>query len=372
MIPFPFSLFYILNEVSGFQPFTGFYDSYELYQQGTLNIFTSGVALESGKKVYTTGKFGFFTGKTFLSENLLADDFQFYTDNTRVFTYPSGSGYFLGTFLFNTGVSFYTNTYLSDTFETYSSGFSSVYPNATYSGKGYWDKVDTGHSYAGYIRPLSIGTPISIKNLTSIGPAYFTGSGVLITGDWDTISDTKVGYLNRSSGLYFFDHMFRLEKGSVTLANFTTEIALRRSGWAVDSARPFDNNAASGTLLARNAGTNNLRAGVSGSFDNSTATLSDNRWTYVSFVRSGTEGRFYFNGILSNTVVIAAGNPTNSIPFYLGRRGTNIPEDLQYRGYIDEFRFWNYARTSGQIYSGFSGTVDPNSAGLQYYLSLGY
>lgn len=370
MIPFPFSLFYIVADISGLQPFTGFYDSYESYSNGVINILTSGIVLESGKKIYTTGKYGFFTGYTYEPFDFNFDNYEHYNlGNIIEFNHYSG---YINRGLFSlTGFSYDPSDVFFDSFEKYQSPSNIIeFTGGMYTGNRLLNNVATGHSDGGYI-PVNLQTSIlSIPNLTSIGPAYFTGSGLILTGDWDRIRNQKIGYLNKASGLYFFDHLLRWDRPAGTINNFTFEIALRRSGWAVDSSRMVDNSSPSGFALQRNSNTNNMRAGVSGNFDNSTFALPDNVWTFISVVRSGSTMSFYANGIFSNSFTTTAVGITNTFPIYLGKRATAPVFDLRYQGYMDEFRYWNYARTSGEIYSGSTGTVDPNSAGLQCYLSL--
>lgn len=370
MIPFPFSLFYILSATSGFEPFTGLYESYERYSTGFLSIFKSGVMLESGKSKYTTGRYGFFTGYSFDSNFYFQDNYELYSTG-NIFEYRSGIINNYNIFLNVTGKSFFHDIYFNDNYELYSTGFDSQFIfTGYYSGQSYQGKISTGHSIGGYIRPTLQTTVLSVPNLTSIGPAYFTGSGLILTGDWDRTNNVKIGYLNKASGLFFFDHLLRWDRPAGSIDNFTIEIALRRSGWKSNWSQMVDFSLYSGFGLLRWFNTDTLGGVVDGEFDQSTYTLPNDRWTYVSYVRSGTEGRFYFSGILSNIVVTNANSLTDYFPIYLGRNATDEPDDLQFWGYMDEFRFWNYPRTSGQIYSGSTGTVDPSSAGLQCYLSL--
>lgn len=372
MIVFPFSLFAVILNNTGIRILTGFYDSYSLYSpSSSVFRYPSGVAFESGYNVPITG---LFTGYSFTANFYFSDSYENYPITTGINTYPSGLNKFYSQNIYTIGRSFINDVYMSDSYQLYQptgfdirSGFTGYHSGISFSGI-----YTSGYSFAGYLPPLMWSQPISIKNRSSYpgSPAYFTGSGRLMTGDFDRISNTKIGYLNRDSGLFFEDHLFRLDRPIETYSGFTFEIALRRSGWAESSSRPFDMSSPSGTFLARNGATDFLRAGVSGVADNANVTISDNQWTFVSFVRNGANGTFYFSGRVANTITVSNVNISQYVPFYLGRRATNTPNDLKYWGYIDEFRFWNYIRSSGEIFSGSTGTVNPSSTGLVAYLSL--
>jgi hypothetical protein len=371
MIVFPFSLFAVILNNTGIRILTGFYDSYELYPaQSNTFRYPSGVAFESGYNVPITG---LFTGYSFTANFYFSDSYEDYSAGTTT-AYPSGLNKFYSQNIYTSGKSFINDIYMSDSYERYDiTGFDIRFNFTGYhSGIDYTNVYTTGHSMGGYLPPLRFAEILSIPNKSTYpgSPAFFTGSGILMTGDLDRISNTKIGYLGRDSGLFFQDHLLRLDRPVETYTGFTFEIALRRSGWSEASSRPFDMSSPSGTFLARFGTTDLLRAGVSGVADNANVTISDNQWTYVSFVRNGTNGTFYFSGRVANTITVSNVNISQYFPFYLGRRATNTPNDLPYWGYIDEFRFWNYVRTSGEIYSGSTGTVNPNSAGLVAYLSL--
>lgn len=370
MLVFPFSLFSVFVNNTGVRILTGFYDSYELYP-AIVNTFRfpSGVVFESGYNIPITG---LFTGYSFTSNFYFSDSYEDYNTGYRN-SYPSGLNKFYSQNIYTSGKSFNCDIYMSDAYQLYDTGFDNTFLFTGYhSGIDYTNFYTTGHTIGGYLPPIRFSEVLSVKNKATYPstPAFFTGSGILMTGDLDRVSNTKIGYLNRDSGLFFEDHLLRLDRPVETYSAFTYEIALRRSGWAESSSRPFDMSSPSGTFLARFGATDLLRAGVSGVADNATTTISDNQWTFVSFVRNGTNGTFYFSGRLSNTITVSNVNISQYVPFYLGRRATNTPNDLKYWGYIDEFRFWNYPRSSGEIFSGSTGTVNPSSTGLIAYLSL--
>lgn len=113
----------------------------------------------------------------------------------------------------------------------------------------------------------------------------------------------------------------------------------------------------------------------------STTTYNDSTWHQVAAVKSGVSTiKLYIDGLLvAQTAVTASGSLSGSSPtFYIGSDGSN-----HWEGFIDEVKFYNFAKTSANIITeynsrstsnGVSATVGSNttflSNGLAAYWNL--
>lgn len=79
----------------------------------------------------------------------------------------------------------------------------------------------------------------------------------------------------------------------------------------------------------------------------SNTTIPLNEWHHVAVIYDGAQAFLYIDGVLDNSVSIAAPVATTQ-SFYIGAAGKNIPVS-HYRGNIDEVRVWNIALNLDQL-----------------------
>ncbi|MCY2961741.1 MAG: LamG domain-containing protein [Planctomycetota bacterium] len=100
----------------------------------------------------------------------------------------------------------------------------------------------------------------------------------------------------------------------------------------------------------------NHQAGSSCNQGNSTAVPGP--WTHVAASFDGTTVNLYRNGVLVNSCALQQPESQPSIPVHIGW-GDSVYGGLSYqRGWIDEVRIWNVARTQQQIVEAMSTTID--------------
>jgi hypothetical protein len=96
-----------------------------------------------------------------------------------------------------------------------------------------------------------------------------------------------------------------------------------------------------------------------------TDAFNDNQWHHVSAVRSGSSMILYVNGrqLASQTITATGSLSGTSAGVYLSTDSNN---NDAWHGWIDEFRFYGYARSEGQSISDFNnlGSYDALNAGI--------
>ena len=105
--------------------------------------------------------------------------------------------------------------------------------------------------------------------------------------------------------------------------------------------------------------------------------ISVNAWTHFAFVRSGTSGSYYINGVLSGTQTAATNVAYGTANFTIGCDyrgiiyGTNNPRC--FTGYIGSMTFLNTALTSTAISQAYSGAGSNNalSGASRYTATVG-
>lgn len=415
MIPFPFSLFSRSDIISLI--YTGVYEDFDIYYGGIWDTYLSGHVFESG---FTIPRTGFSTGTSFLASAYFIEDFSRYSESQSGFsTLYSGVLVPLPSPLYTTGKVYDAFSFMSDNWkqpyvvpspESYRFIFTGYYSGWTSSGPipifgtglspnlvaympenwtqpysntpnqeggvftGYYSGSEfvgqaqprgTGVTIWGWIPPALMFTGTSFTNLGTKPPFTFSGSGVLFSGGHDRAGGTTIFYNNKTSGLYFrLGQSLQLYKASASINDFTVEFQMKRSGWGDSDAHIIDHHNFSGFAIFRNGTSNNLRMGVSGSFFNSDVTISDQSWTHVAFMRSGTSGICYISGMQRNSVVQNTLTISHGADYFIGRNRTNGTQG--YIGWIDEVRFWNYARTREEIAAGATGSVTPVAALIGY------
>ncbi len=96
-------------------------------------------------------------------------------------------------------------------------------------------------------------------------------------------------------------------------------------------------------------------------------TVPTGSWTHIAVVRNGTTGYVYINGVqqaTGSTTLIdnQAGGEANK-RFRIGSRGNSSDangEDV-FNGELDDFRYWNIARSQAQIQASYDTELDPDA-----------
>ncbi len=179
------------------------------------------------------------------------------------------------------------------------------------------------------------------------------------------------GYINSGGYVSNSSYFSYIHNSSYFLNDFTCEFWVKRDGWAGGSYnRLVDKNYTNGFVIARNSSSDNLFFQVNGGGLTSTANLTDQTWTHVCAVRSGTTAYFYLNGSLDSYGSINGSVLTSTNPLGIGQDiSTNLGNE-QFLGSYDEFRLWNYARTANQIATNYNTTVATGQSGLINYLKF--
>lgn len=93
------------------------------------------------------------------------------------------------------------------------------------------------------------------------------------------------------------------------------------------------------------------------------------QWQHIAFTYSGTEIKFYHNGILTSTVPAAGSISNPSVDLLLGNlyyQGTAF----QYQGKMDEFLLLDRALTQAEISCISAGHIDTAMSGLKLYYDM--
>ncbi|TAG06928.1 MAG: LamG domain-containing protein, partial [Cytophagia bacterium] len=92
-----------------------------------------------------------------------------------------------------------------------------------------------------------------------------------------------------------------------------------------------------------------------------------NRWVHVAAVYNGTNRIIYRNGVVIGTDAITGGiNTGGGASLMIG----SLSGGQAFNGNIDEFRFWNVARTQAQIQSGMTTELAGTETGLVAYYNF--
>lgn len=79
----------------------------------------------------------------------------------------------------------------------------------------------------------------------------------------------------------------------------------------------------------------------------SNTTIPQDIWHHVAVIYGGGSAKLYIDGVLDNTVTLAAPVATNQ-SFFIAAAGKNTPQAF-FEGNIDEVRVWDVALTEGQL-----------------------
>lgn len=94
----------------------------------------------------------------------------------------------------------------------------------------------------------------------------------------------------------------------------------------------------------------------------SNATLNDDEWHHVAFVKDGVNLYLYIDGSFDGTAIdYTTASTENNSPLFLGRRGTGINK---WQGHMDDLRIWNVARSETEIENNIGTMFTGSEAGL--------
>lgn len=154
--------------------------------------------------------------------------------------------------------------------------------------------------------------------------------------------------------------------------DFTCEFWAYRAGdWPQENSRFVDKGWSNGFALDRANTTDQVKAEINGEqLPTTNIKLSRQVWTHLAWVRQGSTLYTYSGGAAYGEAQ-PCGSETlsGSYPFTFGANGSTAPYGEFFNGVLGEIRFWNYARTSGQISANYNTKVNPSSPGLLLYLS---
>lgn len=106
----------------------------------------------------------------------------------------------------------------------------------------------------------------------------------------------------------------------------------------------------------------------------SSGSVPINQWTHLAVAREGNQVRIYFNGsvdTISGGILTGATTSVNALA--LGRpNGYDVLFTTNYTltGNLDEFRLWNYARSTAEIAANYNTQIVPGASGLINYLTF--
>jgi hypothetical protein len=150
---------------------------------------------------------------------------------------------------------------------------------------------------------------------------------------------------------------------------FTVEfwMALTRSGGWAHEHEALLTKGDSAWRVARGGSTSKLSFDVTGL---SPLTLRSERdvvggWHHVAAVYDGQHKHLYINGELDASVAVSGSPALNTEPVWIGANSERLGRD--FRGFMDEVRIWNHARTPGQIRDNLARTLTGFEAGLLTY-----
>jgi len=106
-------------------------------------------------------------------------------------------------------------------------------------------------------------------------------------------------------------------------------------------------------MHARISTTSNWNEGINGS----TSPLALNTWTHVTYVKSGSSLKLYFNGVLDSQVALAGTSISNTGPLYLGKD----PWSPGFGGQLDEVKIFSGALSAAEIATGYANEAAANN-----------
>jgi hypothetical protein len=216
-----------------------------------------------------------------------------------------------------------------------------------------------------------VNSGIAANTFTKLGDAQLTsnlakfgGGSLILDGDTDgLLSDNSVDiYDSAKSGTD--KNVFTVEMWINTPD--VTQIAYLYDNWVTGTTRqPIYLNTNNFVVSVNN--------GIAGTHS---AGLSNNTWHHIAYVKDGSAYYVYTDGVLKGSGVANAGSVDYSGTYMIGRQKDQV--NLEFNGYIDEFRLSNSALYTGASftpqtaeYTNDSSTIDllhfgaePNGRGM--------
>jgi hypothetical protein len=178
----------------------------------------------------------------------------------------------------------------------------------------------------------------------------------------DIVSTGYIGYAGflKNGGAFQCGH-----NPAYLLNDFTAEIWVKRlsDSWGTAFGRIVEKSFSNGFTINRDNGSNKVNLSIMGDQDAYNNTIPLNVWTHLAVVRSGSTAFLYISGVLDKQVATSSSQLTNTNPLGVGQNPESVDQIL-----VDEFRLWNYARTSGEIVSNMNTAIAPYQSGLLNYL----
>lgn len=151
-----------------------------------------------------------------------------------------------------------------------------------------------------------------------------------------------------------------------TFADFTIEFWIKRGAWDSSNARLIDFTYFSGFATNRNGTADTLSLGIISSNVFSISNLAQDVWTHLAFVRSGSTGLIYINGVLDKSGACSGGtfSFSGNTTFGVGADVSDSPGNNRQTAKFTDIRFWKIARTQAQIAGNMNIHLVGNEANL--------
>jgi len=104
----------------------------------------------------------------------------------------------------------------------------------------------------------------------------------------------------------------------------------------------------------------------SGNWLHSAATVNDGNWHHVAGTYDGTTLKLYVDGVLSASRTVSSTIQIGTSPVYIGSRGGGS----KFAGKMYDIRFWNVARSAGDISGSMNAQLTGSESGLVAHYSL--
>lgn len=112
-----------------------------------------------------------------------------------------------------------------------------------------------------------------------------------------------------------------------------------------------------------------LRNSAGSAFTINSPTCQVNQWQHVALVYTGTQLRFYHNGVLSQSIAATGSISNANVPFNIGRIPfQTTPFWLQ--GRLDEVGIWGRALSDSEVNCLFRQKLDTSMNGLMHYFPM--
>ncbi|MDN3667603.1 hypothetical protein QWY92_19555 [Algibacter miyuki] len=90
-------------------------------------------------------------------------------------------------------------------------------------------------------------------------------------------------------------------------------------------------------------------------------------WTHLAATYDGSIYRFYVNGVLVGTPLVAGYSPNTAKPMRIGAGTTETTPEFFFPGAVDEVKVWNYARSESEINDNKNTNLPVPQTGLVSY-----